>query len=371
MDKTAISALFFPRRGHFLFWVWLGLGTLASSCPAQNSIRIYSPTNGTVFLQPANVPLSILLQASVVAPYTSRVEFYNGTNFIGSSPVPENRFLWTNVSFGDHTLVAVLQLSGGEAIYSSNITVRVAYGGNAIVCPGSPWHYRDGGVDLGSGWRGTNVDVSAWPQGLAKLGFGDDDVVTPVHWQNPTNGEVYPTYYFRHAFNVPDPAVHSNLAVRLRRDDGAIVYLNGEELFRDNLPEGDVDYLTYASRPVYDESEFIQRWINPARLRPGANFLAVEVHNYGPHNEDVGYDLALVADIPVPAPSLGVQRKPAEVVVAWPADYAGYGLESATTIRPNGMAWEQIPNQVSTTSGMLVHTNRANETLKFFRLRLP
>src|SRR5437867_40143 len=55
-------------------------------------------------------------------------------------------------------------------------------------------------------WRGTNVDMSEWPQGPAKLGFGDDDVVTWVNWLNPANGEVYPTYYFRRAFTVPSPS---------------------------------------------------------------------------------------------------------------------------------------------------------------------
>src|SRR6185295_7860218 len=98
------------------------------------------------------------------------------------------------------------------------------------------------------------------------------DVVTWVNFMKP-DGTAWPTYYFQRAFSIGAAFACSNLAVRLRRDDGAIVYLNGEELFRDNMPQGAVQYSTYSSGQVPDENEFIQKWINPTQLLPSPNYL--------------------------------------------------------------------------------------------------
>src|SRR5207253_2084504 len=89
------------------------------------------------------------------------------------------------------------------------------------------------------------------------------------------------TSYFRHAFNVVDPAAFTNLVLRLLRDDGGIVYLNGIEIFRSNMPTGIVDYLTLAASVVPNgaqESEFFSTRLDPALLVAGSNVLAVEIH---------------------------------------------------------------------------------------------
>ena len=337
---------------------------------AEDAVRIYFPTNDTVYLQPTNVPLAIQIQVSVTNDFNAAIDIYDGTNFLGSTNLKQHDVLtWSNVAFGEHALVAIHRASAGNAT-SSVVSIRVDYGGWAIVPPGSVWAYRDGGVDLGTEWRGTNVDVSFWPQGPAKIGFGDDDVVTTVDWQNPSNGEVYPTYYFRRPFIVADPTVCSNVAVRLRRDDGAIVYLNGEELVRDNMPETGVDYRTYASAQVLDENEFVQYWVNRSRLRQGVNYLAVEVHNSNPQSHDIGFDLALVASIPVPAPSLDVRRSVDNALVSWPTGYGGYRLQTATTADPSDLGWGDVTNQLTPLQGRLTHTNRISGTTRFFRLRL-
>jgi hypothetical protein len=48
----------------------------------------------------------------------------------------------------------------------------------------------------------------------------------------------YITTYFRNEFVVPCGISYTNLSVRLNRADGAVVWLNGRELFRMNLPAG-------------------------------------------------------------------------------------------------------------------------------------
>lgn len=350
------------------------IGCFSSAVPgnslAQEAVRFYWPTNGTVFLQPTNVPLTVQISVAVTNDFSAPTDIFDGTNYLGATSLQQHDLLtWSNVAFGEHALVAIHRASTGT-VTSSVVRVRVEYGGWAIVPPGSVWAYRDGGVDLGTEWRGTNVDIGTWPQGPAKLGFGDDDVATWVNWLNPTNGEVYPTYYFRHPFMAPAPAALSNLAVRLRRDDGAIVYLNGVELFRDNMPEGEVDYRIYALGTVPDEAELVQRWVNPARLRSGWNHLAVEIHNSGPQSHDIGFDLALIADIPMPPPALAVQRDGTNALVSWPVGYEGYRLESVGALPAGGSNWERLSNRLATVQGRSVHTNRVDQWTRFFRLIL-
>ena len=55
------------------------------------------------------------------------------------------------------------------------------------------------------------------------------------------------TYYFRHEFEVTDPRRHSAVLLEVQRDDGCIVYLNGIEVLRSNMPEGYVSATTEAS----------------------------------------------------------------------------------------------------------------------------
>ena len=75
------------------------------------------------------------------------------------------------------------------------------------------------------------------PSAPARFGWGLDGETTTI-----TEGRV--THYFRRWFNVNDPALLTGLVFQLQRDDGAVVYLNGEEIFRSNLPAGVIGHDT-------------------------------------------------------------------------------------------------------------------------------
>ncbi len=90
----------------------------------------------------------------------------------------------------------------------------------------------------------------------------------------------------------------SDLTLELIRDDGAIVYLNGTEVARDNMPTGGVDRLTFATDGVGgdDETTPHPHILDAAALIIGTNTLAVEVHQHSATSSDLGLDLALSAD---------------------------------------------------------------------------
>ena len=62
------------------------------------------------------------------------------------------------------------------------------------------------------------------------------------------------------------------------RDDGAVVYLNGVEVHRANMPGGAVSFTTAASTALggADESTFFETALSPSALVEGTNVLAVE-----------------------------------------------------------------------------------------------
>ncbi len=98
------------------------------------------------------------------------------------------------------------------------------------------WKYLADGSNQGTAWQSPMFDDSAWPEGDARLGFGGDGERTVIG--SASTG--YITYYFRRAFVVGDNPCYSALVSRVSRDDGAVVYLNGVELFRSFLPPGPI-----------------------------------------------------------------------------------------------------------------------------------
>jgi hypothetical protein len=105
------------------------------------------------------------------------------------------------------------------------------------------------------------------------------------------------TTYFRAAFELAVPrALIRGLKMRLLRDDGAAVYLNGVEIARDNLATN-ANYLTGATAPVNGSAEarYFEFGAPASLLREGRNVLAVELHQDEFVSDDASFDLELVA----------------------------------------------------------------------------
>src|ERR1041385_4259910 len=164
---------------------------------------------------------------------------------------------------------------------------------SSLVATGAVWKYLDTGLDPGTAWRALSFDDAGWLSGAAQLGFGDGDEVTRISQTN-TAGMTNVAFYFRRVFNVAAPSAYTNLLVRLRRDDGAVVYLNGSEVFRSNMPLGPIDDATLAATTATDDGDRIfASGVDAALLVPGNNILAVEVHQATPMSSDISFDLEL------------------------------------------------------------------------------
>ena len=156
------------------------------------------------------------------------------------------------------------------------------------------WLYLDNGVDQGTAWRDPDFPATDFQLGLSKFGFGDGDEMTTL--QSAPGGTPLNTAYFRTVINVPNPSVYGHVSMFMLRDDGAIVYLNGVEVFRNNMPTGAVNYATKALRNVdgFDEFTFVNRAIPASMLQPGVNVIAVEVHQATGGDDDMGFAMAML-----------------------------------------------------------------------------
>ncbi|MEB3165993.1 MAG: hypothetical protein VKO65_04910 [Cyanobacteriota bacterium] len=103
----------------------------------------------------------------------------------------------------------------------------------SLVPYGAIWLYRADGSDQGSAWRAFDFAASGWASGAAQLGYGDGDEATVV--PSGPSGASFITTYFRRDFNLADPAALERLDLSVIRDDGVVVYLNGQEVLRNNI----------------------------------------------------------------------------------------------------------------------------------------
>lgn len=156
---------------------------------------------------------------------------------------------------------------------------------------GSIWSYSDRGLDLGTRWRQVSYDDRTWPSGPAQLGYGDRDEATLVSYGGDASDK-YPTTYFRKSFELTDGIGFQTLRLSLLVDDGAVVYMNGQEVLRTNMPAGPIYYTTLAPLATGNENSFTEFPISPDYLRPGTNILAVEVHQTE-NSSDISFDCAL------------------------------------------------------------------------------
>ena len=159
----------------------------------------------------------------------------------------------------------------------------------SIVPTGSVWRYLDTGVSLGAEWRQKGYDDSAWPTGAAQLGYGDEDEATVVGYGGAANNK-YITTYFRKSFVFTDVAHFRSYSVSLLVDDGAVAYLNGQEIARVNMPSGRIASTTTASQAIADENSFTKFPVPSAYLQSGVNTLAVEIHQAGSNSPDLSFD---------------------------------------------------------------------------------
>jgi len=160
-----------------------------------------------------------------------------------------------------------------------------------LVERGSSWKYFDQGFEPAPEWSQDSFGDNTWPEGPAQFGYGEGDEITLLSYGGDQSNK-FITSYFRKSINVPDTTNFNSLSGKILFDDGVVVYLNGQEIFRSNMPEGDIVYTSYALGAA-TENVYTSFTIPKGMIRPGSNVIAVELHQNSAASSDTSFDLEL------------------------------------------------------------------------------
>lgn len=246
---------------------------------------------------------------------------------------------------------------------------KIVSGVTSLLSLGSSWKYLDTGTNLPSGWASPAFNDSSWSNGVAQIGWGNNGEVTLVR-SNRSDGSRIVTTYFRKAFVLNNSAPFSNYVVDLVRDDGGVVYVNGTEVFRSNMPTGTITASTLATLSVggFDERAVFGGLIDPSVFVSGTNVLAVEIHQNAINTgTDMSFDAALFG-INGNA-SLRAFLSGGEIVISYPSWANRFTLESAPAIPTN--TWSVVTNAASPLGDQLRVNVPIGSSHRFFRLRSP
>ncbi len=249
--------------------------------------------------------------------------------------------------------------AAGDSAYSNTNSAQAlapASSGSVItflIASNAVWKYLDDGSNQGSGWTAGNFDDSAWKSGPAQLGYGGGREATVVSYGGNASAK-YITTYFRRHFAVNDPSLITALLPSVQRDDGAVVYLNGQEVFRSNMPAtGIISNLTVAPLSVSgtDKTSFHDGpLIDPDELLPGDNVVAVEVHQHSGGSSAMDFNFQLIAtnQLAPPLARLAVNLSH-QVSIQWNA-FPGktYRVQYATRLPTN--FWTNLGNDLIATN---------------------
>ncbi len=306
----------------------------ASYTNTPPSVAMTSPADNASFPLGASIPLQVA--TSDLEGTVRSVEYYEGTNRIIQLSGPNFNWAWNFATPGVHLLTARALDDCDAQTVSAPITVRV--GSTTLANTGAVWKYLDDGSDQGTGWRLPGFNDASWASGPAQLGFGDGDEATVING-GPASSR-YITTYFRRTFLTPNAHQIQGLYARVLRDDGVVVYLNGVEIFRSNMPLGPVSASTVARTAVggNDENTYYLIPIDASALVSGTNLLAAELHQSGPTSSDLSFDLELIG---VDSPALQISAVPGGYQLRWSTFSAGYNLFKATNLSPP-ISWRPV-----------------------------
>jgi len=244
---------------------------------------------------------------------------------------------------------------------------------SVLINGGANWKYSATGQPVEANWAQPEFDDSGWSNGAGRFGYGNVANTTTVSY-GPMATNKYITTYFRRPFVVPWNAVITNLNFRLARADGAAVWLNGQEMFRTNLPAGPLSHTNLALTVMtgYTAHVYYPTNFASAPLPAGTNWLAVEVHLSAVTNTTMGFDLELIGSgYRLPTPSLAISRLETNITLSWPAaDGNGFTLYANTNLSATS-SWVQSTASVQTNGSQVVVTQSPDAALRFFRLQRP
>ncbi|MCR5313447.1 MAG: CotH kinase family protein [Bacteroidaceae bacterium] len=155
-----------------------------------------------------------------------------------------------------------------------------------IFATGETWKYYDKGSLDNTSWTSTSYSDNSWTTATAPLGYGKG--------QSTQTNSYNTTYYFRKTFTLSStPQTSDEFTLNYSVDDGMIVYINGKEAGRYNMPSGNVNYNNVSTTYASGNPDSGTMTISSSLFKKGTNVIAVEVHNNSSTSSDIYWDANL------------------------------------------------------------------------------
>jgi hypothetical protein len=206
------------------------------------------------------------------------------TTFVDTAPITGSRYT-----------VRAYDATGNRSASPVPIKVVGPIADADLILPfGSEWRWYHAETPPAGGWASAVYDDSTWNVGLGEFGFGDAPKATIISSTSPPRPL---TSYYRRSVEVVDPTAITGVDVHLIRNSGAVVYVNGVEVLRSNMPAGPVTPDTFAAGPVAiaDRHVPVIVTVPASAFVAGTNTIAVELHLNSRNQTTAGFDLALGA----------------------------------------------------------------------------
>lgn len=171
-----------------------------------------------------------------------------------------------------------------------------ATGQEKVISTGEEWFYYDAEAPLPTNWYTIKNIEAEWKKGISPLGYGDDIIKTKISYGGDPNNK-HITKYFRKAFIVDDPHKYLIYKLKVQRDDGILIYLNGREIMRNNMPNGIITDSTKANSLVFNSSNEVIEYtklLSPNDLVAGVNTISASVHQARESSSDCLFNLELI-----------------------------------------------------------------------------
>ncbi len=169
----------------------------------------------------------------------------------------------------------------GQQTSSSAVEVTTAVSA-VLVEAGASWRWRYAATAPAGGWAGVGFNDSSWSSGEGPFGFGSTLVNTDIGDGAPSPRPL--AAQFRTSFEVADVNAIESGEFSFVADDGVVVYLNGVEIARENLPTSTITSNTYATaapRSAAANADPVVLSIPASALVNGTNVIAAQTHlNY-------------------------------------------------------------------------------------------
>lgn len=164
---------------------------------------------------------------------------------------------------------------------------------------GASWSYYDLGSEPVGDWTGGAYNPQEWGVGSSPLGYNENGLATTISFGGNADNK-HLVAYFRREFTLDAINPDHEYRLRVLKDDGAAIYINGSLVSRLNLPSGELTNTTAAAsnapEGVYDEVV-----LPTSVFRQGVNVIAVSLHQRSRTSSDTKLDIILDEMSP-PAP---------------------------------------------------------------------